>query len=250
MGAGSSKPEATGSSKHVFSSRSRKHRVTTVEDHCDLSFLTCLDADTPGRIVLLNLEADMNSRRSNSPVQFSSNLVEALQTTSETDSSRAKSLELEIQNRVAEELKRLHEREKQTLAEIEKRLAEAKDTGSIPISAATAPVAPAPSGYGMGSLNLDAPRIPFAGREYDTPRGRANRRYRAIRFLGPRALRNRLDGRRKLLELDEGVAKAQTDVVGCLRLNDRRPLDCWKEVEAFKREVAKMEAAFVDRIVG
>ncbi|KAJ6151304.1 Protein of unknown function DUF1690 [Penicillium chermesinum] len=275
MGAGSSKPEATGSSKHVFSryglnnplfppirpSRSRKHRVTTVEDHCDLSFLTCLDADTPGRIVLLNLEADMNSRRSNSPVQFSSNLVEALQTTSETDSSRAKSLELEIQNRVAEELKRLHEREKQTLAEIEKRLAEAKDTGSIPISAATAPVAPAPSGYGMGSLNLDAPRIPFAGREYDTPAAaptddtaQSGSLDRELSYSSLSSeivqLRNRLDGRRKLLELDEGVAKAQTDVVGCLRLNDRRPLDCWKEVEAFKREVAKMEAAFVDRIVG
>lgn len=63
-------------------------------------------------------------------------------------------------------------------------------------------------------------------------------------------LRSRLDGRRKLVELDEGVARAKADVIGCLRLNDRRPLDCWKEVEAFKREVARMEEAFVDRIVG
>ena len=63
-------------------------------------------------------------------------------------------------------------------------------------------------------------------------------------------LRTRLDGRRKLLDLDDGVAKAKSDVIGCLRLNDRRPLNCWEEVEAFKKEVAKMEAAFVDRIVG
>lgn len=185
--------------------------------------------------------------------------------TSQTDSSRAKIIELEIQNRVAQELQRLHEREQQTLAEIEKRLTEVKDTGSIPVSAATAPLAASPSGYPVGSLNLDAPRIPFAGREHDA----------APIFAAPQelvaqqeqpvvkrdisrdsvmseidVLRSRLDGRRKLVELDEGVEKAKADVVGCLRLNDRRPLDCWKEVEAFKKEVARMEAAFVDRIVG
>ncbi|KAJ5699086.1 hypothetical protein N7462_001091 [Penicillium macrosclerotiorum] len=219
MGAGSSKPEASGDSKHIFSS--------------------------------------------NSPVQFSSNLVEALQSTSETDSSRAKAVELEIQNRVAQELQRLREREQQTLAEIEKRLAEVKDTGSLPVTAATAPVATSSSGYPVGSLNLDAPRIPFAGREYEAaPVFAAPQETPAAQPIVTRdisrnevmseidQLRSRLDGRRKLAELDEGVAKAKADVVGCLRLNDRRPLDCWKEVDAFKREVAKMEAAFVDRIVG
>ncbi|KAF7717916.1 Uncharacterized protein PECH_002681 [Penicillium ucsense] len=222
MGAGSSKPEA-GSSQHVFSS--------------------------------------------NSPVQFSSNLVEALQSTSETDSSRAKALELEIQNRVAQELKRLQEREQQTLAEIEKRLSEAKDNGSVPVSAATAPVACSSSGYPAGSLNLDAPRIPFAGREYDAspvfaaprepaaqpaqPQPSANRELSRDSVLSQiDVLRNRLDGRRKLVELDESVEKAKADVVSCLRVHDRRPLDCWKEVETFKKEVAKMEAAFVDRVVG
>jgi altered-inheritance-of-mitochondria protein 13 len=111
-------------------------------------------------------------------------------------------------------------------------------------------------------LDLDAPRIPFAGREYEP-----SPVFTAPQASAPQAvvsrdvsrdsvaseidqLRSRLDGRRKLAELDEGVSKAQADVVGCLRLNDRRPLDCWKEVDAFKREVAKMEQAFVDRIVG
>lgn len=117
----------------------------------------------------------------------------------------------------------------------------------------------------MGSLNLDAPRIPFAGREHDPVPTIATSQDAAAaaqpgtldRELSQSSvsseiekLRSRLDGRRKLLELDEGVAKAKSDVVGCLRLNDRRPLDCWKEVDNFKREVAKMEAAFVDRIVG
>ncbi|CAI7650210.1 unnamed protein product [Penicillium glandicola] len=219
MGAGNSKPEASAGSQHVFSS--------------------------------------------NSPVQFSSNLVDALQSTSETDSTRAKALELEIQNRVAQELKRLHEREKQTLAEIEKRISESKDTTSLPISAATAPLAPSASGYPVGSLNLDAPRIPFAGRHHDpvptpaAPQETAAAAQPVKRDISRDSvaaeieqLRSKLDGRRKLVELDDGVAKARSDVTSCLQLNDRRPLNCWQEVDAFKREVARLEAAFVDRIVG
>ncbi|KAJ5945982.1 hypothetical protein N7454_002821 [Penicillium verhagenii] len=219
MGAGSSKPEAAGDSKHVFSSAS--------------------------------------------PIQFSSNLVEALQGSSETDSSRTKAVELEIQNRVAAELKRLHDREKQTLAEIEKRISESKDTGApLPITTATGPVAHS-KGVPVGSLNLDAPRIPFAGREHDAvpviaaPVEQQQQTPVANREISRDSvnaeielLRSKLDGRRKLLDLDEGVEKAKADVVGCLRLHDRRPLNCWKEVEAFKKEVAKMETAFVDRIVG
>ncbi|KAJ5902711.1 hypothetical protein N7495_003239 [Penicillium taxi] len=217
MGAGNSKPQATGDAKHVFSS--------------------------------------------NSPVQFSSNLVDALQS-SETDSSRSKSIEIEIQKRVTQELERLREREQQTLAEIEKRLADAKDVSSLPITAATAPVATSSSGYLVGSLNLDAPRIPFAGREHDAPlfaepqdasaqQVALNREVSSGSVVSEiEQLRARLDGRRKLVVLDEDVERAKADVTGCLRLHDRRPLNCWKEVEAFKAEVAKLEAAFVDRIVG
>ncbi|CAG7943240.1 unnamed protein product [Penicillium salamii] len=176
----------------------------------------------------------------------------------QSDSTRAKALELEIQNRVAQELQRLREREQQTLAQIEKRI-ESKDT-TLPITAATAPLAPS-SGYTEGSLNLDAPRIPFAGRHHDPAPT-----YAAPQEAAPQPakrdvsrdavaveidqLRSKLDGRRKLTELDGEVAKARADVTSCLQLNDRRPLNCWEEVDAFKREVARMEAAFVDRIVG
>lgn len=129
------------------------------------------------------------------------------------------------------------------------------------MTAATGPVATSSSGYPVGSLNLDAPRIPFAGREYETAPVAAAPQQPAQPVVNRSVsrdsvaneieeLRGRLDGRRKLVELDEGVAKAQSDVIGCLRLHDRRPLDCWQEVDAFKREVAKMEARFVDRIVG
>ncbi|PYH45375.1 Mic19 family protein [Aspergillus saccharolyticus JOP 1030-1] len=213
MGAGSSKPEASAGSKHVFTS--------------------------------------------NSPVQFSSNLVDSLQSNTETDSARAKALELQIQARVSEELERLRAREQQTLAEIEKRLAEVRETAASQTSSSSSTSSSTPNiAYPPGSLNLDAPRIPFAGREA-TP-APAPENQKPINLDVSRdsvnseieELRARLEGRRRLAQLDEEAEKARADVVGCLRLNDRRPLNCWKEVESFKREVAKMEEAFVDRIVG
>ncbi|KAL4805820.1 altered inheritance of mitochondria protein 13, mitochondrial [Aspergillus unguis] len=196
---------------------------------------------------------------STSPIQFSSNLVDGLQSNTETDSARAKSLELEIQNRVAKELERLRAREQQTLAEIEKRLAEVKD--SSPVLTASTPAAATPvtpASYPAGSLDLDAPRIPFAGREFaPTPPAAMEVAAPVNRELSSQSvnsdieeLKAKLEGRKKLGELDEGVAKAQKDVASCLRLNDRRPLDCWKEVANFKREVARLEEGFVDRIVG
>ena len=47
---------------------------------------------------------------------------------------------------------------------------------------------------------------------------------------------------------DKEVNKAKEKVVACLRLNDRRPLDCWKEVETFKREVGRLEGAFLGKV--
>jgi altered-inheritance-of-mitochondria protein 13 len=60
-------------------------------------------------------------------------------------------------------------------------------------------------------------------------------------------LKTKLEGRKKVEDLDRGVEKAKSEVVQCLRANDRRPLDCWKEVENFRREVSRLEQAFVDR---
>ncbi len=64
------------------------------------------------------------------------------------------------------------------------------------------------------------------------------------------ALRTRLEARRKTVRtLPETVENARSDVVRCLRDNDRRPLDCWKEVETFKEEVRKLEKQWVDKVV-
>lgn len=60
-------------------------------------------------------------------------------------------------------------------------------------------------------------------------------------------LKAKLERRKKLDAKDPSIEKAKEGLVQCLRLNDRRPLDCWSEVEAFKAEVAKLELKFVDR---
>lgn len=52
------------------------------------------------------------------------------------------------------------------------------------------------------------------------------------------------------MEKDEKVERAKDQVVACLRKNDRRPLDCWQEVETFKAEVVRLERSFVDRTAG
>lgn len=48
---------------------------------------------------------------------------------------------------------------------------------------------------------------------------------------------------------DKEVEKVKEKMVKCLRLNDRRPLDCWEEVEAFKREVGRLEKVFLGRVL-
>ena len=62
-------------------------------------------------------------------------------------------------------------------------------------------------------------------------------------------LRSKLGNRKKLEQVDAELEKAKEAVVSCLRTHDRRPLDCWKEVETFKKEVGRLEKEFVERTV-
>ena len=61
------------------------------------------------------------------------------------------------------------------------------------------------------------------------------------------ALRARLEGRKKIKDLPEGVETARSNVIRCLREHDRKPLNCWDEVEAFKEEVRKLERGWVEK---
>jgi len=64
------------------------------------------------------------------------------------------------------------------------------------------------------------------------------------------ALTDKLTTQSRISAESDAVRQAETAMVRCLRLNDRRPLDCWKEVEDFKAEVARLEKSFVGKIVG
>ncbi|GKT96335.1 DUF1690 domain-containing protein [Colletotrichum tofieldiae] len=124
-----------------------------------------------------------------------------------TDLSRSQLTELQIQARVAEELKRLQAKESEALKLAHEKIA-AEDK-------------PAPEG--QRSHESVAKEI--------------------------EALRAKLAERKKVRDLPEGVETARSNVVRCLRENDRRPLDCWKEVEAFKEEVKRLEKGWVEKVV-
>lgn len=62
-------------------------------------------------------------------------------------------------------------------------------------------------------------------------------------------LQKALGERKVLKDLPKEVSNARDEVVSCLRLNDRQALNCWKEVEVFKREVRKMEEQFVGKVL-
>jgi MICOS complex subunit MIC19 len=49
--------------------------------------------------------------------------------------------------------------------------------------------------------------------------------------------------------LDRDVENARDEIVKCLRENDRRPLDCWREVERFREEVRRLEEKWVEKVV-
>ncbi|KAK4102053.1 DUF1690-domain-containing protein [Parathielavia hyrcaniae] len=146
----------------------------------------------------------------------SQNLVESLETSNETDVSRLQSLELHIQERVGAELKRLWAEEADTLREAQQKLsAEPADQQG----------------------ESEPKQQPAAGPS----------RHEVSRAIDD--LRARLEERRQVRQLPDGVEKARSEVVRCLRENDRRPLDCWREVEAFREEVRRLEKGWVNKVV-
>ena len=136
----------------------------------------------------------------------------------QTDSTRAKTLELHIQARVAEELKRLQDRASKDYEELQAKISAAEDSSKKESK-----------GKSAGDTLRDLGRESVQN--------------------DVKELKKKLEQRKKLAAVDEGVEKAKSEVVKCLRANDRRPLDCWKEVEDFKREVRRLEGVWVEKVV-
>lgn len=118
-------------------------------------------------------------------------------------------MESQIQARVADELKKLQKREAAVLAAAHDKIASS----------------PAKPDDGDGSTTTYA-----VGKEVD-------------------ALRKKLEERKQVRALPEPVEQSRNKVIECLRVHDRRPLDCWQEVEDFKNEVKKLEKSWVDKVV-
>lgn len=181
----------------------------------------------------------MLSRISETPVRFSQDVVNALQASPETDSTRAKDLELHIQSRVAAELKRLDAQTDQELKDLTARISAQPDSTTE-------------------STNTPSTTIP----DQNSSKGGTDHKAKAdgdkTRDLSRAKVQEdieKLKGKLKERQLKEDIMKdreisrAKEKVVACLRLNDRRPLDCWKEVETFKREVGKLEGAFLGKVL-
>ncbi|KAI1613986.1 hypothetical protein EDD37DRAFT_474782 [Exophiala viscosa] len=168
---------------------------------------------------------------SDTPIQFSQELIDALEASSETNSTRAKTLELHIAHRVAAELEKLKNHESSVLEEARKKILESSDDKSE-------------SSSGKGSL-LSIPSISPS----DLLESKEDKRKKNVTSTKVQEeiekLRQTLDSRKVLKEVPGEVEAARQNVISCLRVKDRQPLDCWKEVEIFKRAVRGMEESYV-----
>ncbi|KAF3160685.1 hypothetical protein TWF106_006032 [Orbilia oligospora] len=138
--------------------------------------------------------------------QIGFNLMNSLQQSPESDTTRERLAGLDVQKRVTDELQRLKNKEDQ--------ISKAMDEQIVAETVED-------SQFNRGSVS------------------------RSISTLS-----QKLRSKSGPIDQSEVVKTAETAVVRCLRLNDRRPLDCWREVEEFKREVTRLEDAFVNKVVG
>jgi len=172
---------------------------------------------------------------SDTPIQFSQELIDSLQASAETNSTRAKTLELHIAQRVAAELEKIRNHESSALEEARKKITAANEqTGS--------------SDSSEHSL-LQIPSIsPKDLLESSDEKQRKSQTSAKVQQEIEK-LKQTLGQRKVLKELPNEVESARQDVISCLRINDRKPLDCWKEVEVFKRAVRQMEENYVASVL-
>ncbi|KAI0020647.1 DUF1690-domain-containing protein [Xylariomycetidae sp. FL0641] len=145
------------------------------------------------------------------PVGVSHDVANSLQSSSETDTSRTQNLELAIQARVAAELKK-------ATASVDAKLRAAAAEAAAAVRAEREREAAAAANTSEVSAEIET-------------------------------LRRRLDGRKTIRELPAEVEGARQGVVRCLLEHDRRPLDCWAEVEAFREQVRRLERGWVEKVV-
>ncbi|KAF4549894.1 MIC complex subunit mic19-like protein [Elsinoe fawcettii] len=166
------------------------------------------------------------------PVRFSQQVLEQLQNSPETDSTRARNIELQVQQRVQTELARIRDIEASRLVDLA-----ASITPENEPEPSSSPSESDGDSESLGSRISSA----LTGGSAD-----AEKTHNTVKAEIEK-MKAKLDGRRKLEKPTGEVEKAKEDLVQCLRVNDRRPLDCWKEVEEFKTQVGKLERVFLEK---
>ncbi|KAF8425255.1 putative altered inheritance of mitochondria protein 13, mitochondrial [Tirmania nivea] len=150
------------------------------------------------------------------PVQFSHNLLGALEGSSESDSTREKASDLHIAQLVHSELARLQSREDELLSQLS--------------------TAPTPASTTNGADPADALAL--------------SRDSLAQKVAEIKHRLENIPGGRGIAEEDDEVKRARGEVVNCLKERDRRPLDCWAEVQAFRDVARRREKGFVVGVIG
>ena len=122
------------------------------------------------------------------------------------------------------------------MKELEEQISATPDTTSHPVSEAESLNPSAPGGHDkLAKIEADKTR--------DLGRQSVQKEIEELKKrLGQRRLKDDIIN-------DKGVEKAKGEVVRCLTIHDRKPLDCWQEVETFKKEVARLEKGFLGKII-
>lgn len=141
---------------------------------------------------------------------------------------------MHIQSRVTAELSRLSASHSATLAELADQISTSDDNAGSSKQASTQPVI---SDQFSGKTGAEGEGARDLGRES------------VQKEID--SLKAKLKGRRMKQGVveDKEVEKVKEKMVDCLRLNDRRPLDCWEEVEAFKKEIGRLEKVFLGKVM-
>ncbi|CZT24599.1 uncharacterized protein RCC_10324 [Ramularia collo-cygni] len=206
-------------------------------------------------------KTEQSTFNADAPVRLSQSVVNSLQNSSEvriplsststsiladhieqTDSTRAQDQELKKQLRTTEQLTKTRDAQSQRLESLTASLttnpAKAEETAELPKRDPNSLAAhlSSPFYHDWSKKEKEEATIrPDSGRSHDSMSKEIN------------DLRAKLEARKKVEQVPREVEKAKETLVSCLRTNDRRPLDCWEEVQAFKAEVGKLEKAFIQK---
>ena len=149
----------------------------------------------------------------------------------QTDATRSKAQELQYQERLTAELERLQAQGAQEFSKLGETMS-SEETQEAPEPSFTEKLADATS---------SSSTLAEKHRQQDMSRTSVTKEIEQLRA--------KLEQRKKLEQVDADLNKAKDAVVTCLRTHDRRPLDCWQEIETFKKEVGRLEKQFVERTI-